>query len=461
MSSSVGKEKKHIKARNLNLIMIIMSFIAFSGIVTFSILSGTKLFKFNTSLSRYTVFKKSSEKIRDTSNYLTEQARLFIVTGDRQYAENYFYEKNINCARNTALQNLLKVFDYSEIEFKKLSMAFTQSENLSDIEMHAMKLRYMAEESISVDSIPLEIQQIKLKDNEENLSVEEYKAHAIDMIFDKSFLTYKAQINENCKYLIDSIESSSENELKENFDNLTGKITLLCISQILIFIVIVVVFTLNINVIINPINSYMKAIKENTRLTEKGSYELRCLARIYNNYFDHKAATERRLKKNAETDSLTGIMNRHAFEQICSTFKDPQNLIFLIVDVDDFKHINDTYGHTSGDKILKIISKKLVDAFRTTDYVARIGGDEFAVLITAFHGNANFTIRNKIKRLNRELSSIEDFGRISISVGASVSTNGFSKDMVKKADIALYKTKNEGKCGFNLYDKNSPSYVKV
>lgn len=257
------------------------------------------------------------------------------------------------------------------------------------------------------------------------------------------------------------IESSSKNELKENFDNLTGKITLLCISQILIFIVIVVVFTLNINVIINPINIYMKAIKENTRLTEKGSYELRCLARIYNNYFDHKAATERRLKKNAETDSLTGIMNRHAFEQICSTFKDPQKLIFLIVDVDDFKHINDTYGHTSGDKILKIISKKLVDAFRITDYVARIGGDEFAVLLTNFRGNINFTLRNKIKRLNKELSSIEDFGKISISVGASVSTNGFSKDMVEKADIALYKTKNEGKCGYNMYDKDSPSYVKV
>ena len=267
------------------------------------------------------------------------------------------------------------------------------------------------------------------------------------------------QENDTIEKLI--IESSSKNELKENFDNLTGKITLLCISQILIFIVIVVVFTLNINVIINPINSYMKAIKENTRLTEKGSYELRCLARIYNNYFDHKAATERRLKKNAETDSLTGIMNRHAFEQICSTFKDPQNLIFLIVDVDDFKHINDTYGHTSGDKILKIISKKLVDAFRTTDYVARIGGDEFAVLLTNFRGNINFTLRNKIKRLNKELSSIEDFGKISISVGASVSTNGFSKDMVEKADIALYKTKNEGKCGYNMYDKDSPSYVKV
>ena len=141
--------------------------------------------------------------------------------------------------------------------------------------------------------------------------------------------------------------------------------------------------------------------------------------------------------------------------------KDPQNLIFLIVDVDDFKHINDTYGHTSGDKILKIISKKLVDAFRTTDYVARIGGDEFAVLLTNFRGNINFTLRNKIKRLNKELSSIEDFGKISISVGASVSTNGFSKDMVEKADIALYKTKNEGKCGYNMYDKDSPSYVKV
>ena len=102
-----------------------------------------------------------------------------------------------------------------------------------------------------------------------------------------------------------------------------------------------------------------------------------------------------------------------------------------------------------------------MDAFRTTDYAARIGGDEFAVLLTNFRGNINFTLRNKIKRLNKELSSIEDFGKISISVGTSVSTNGFSKDMVEKADIALYKTKNEGKCGYNMYDKDSPSYVKV
>lgn len=172
-----------------------------------------------------------------------------------------------------------------------------------------------------------------------------------------------------------------------------------------------------------------------------------------------ESSSKNELKENF--DNLTGIMNRHAFEQICSTFKDPQNLIFFIVDVDDFKHINDTYDHTSGDKILKIISKKLVDAFRTTDYVARIGGDEFAVLLTNFRGNINFTLRNKIKRLNKELSSIEDFGKISISAGASVSTNGFSKDMVEKADIALYKTKNEGKCGYNMYDKDSPSYVKV
>ncbi len=461
MSSAAGKERRHIKARNLNLIMIIISFIAFSGVITFFVLSGTRLLKFNTSISRYTVFKKSSEKIRDTSNYLTEQARLFVITGDRQYAENYFYEKNVNRERNTALQNLLRVFDYNEIEFKKLSIAFNQSENLSDIEMHAMKLRFMAEDSVPDSSIPLEIQKIKLKENEENLSASEYKKRAVDMLFDKGYLNYKTRTNENCNYLIDSIETSSENELEENFKSLKDKIILLCIAQVLIFIIIVAVFTLNINVIINPINSYMKAIKENTRITENGSYELRCLARIYNNYFDHKVATERRLKKKAETDSLTGIMNRHAFEQICSTYKDPQPLVFLIVDVDDFKHINDTYGHTSGDRILKIISKKLVDTFRTVDHVARIGGDEFAVLVTAFHGNANFTIRNKIKRLNRELSSVEDFGKISVSVGASVSTNGFSKDMVKKADIALYKTKNEGKCGFNLYDKNSPSYVKV
>lgn len=453
--NGVRQKMKCFKARDINIMMIMISFVVFAMIFTFSILSGIKLRNFHNSLNKHHVFKKSSLQIKDTSNYLTDQARLFTITGDIKYADKYFYEKNINKEKNATLQNLLNVFDYDEIEFKKLSTAFSQSENLISIEMYAMKLKFMAE-GIPETEIPQELQDITIREQDRFLSKKEMADRSINMLFDSGYLIYKMRINENCDCMINSIDDANEKEVSDNLDNLSEKIAYLGATQILMFIIIAAFFIVNITLIIRPINSYMDSINQDSKLKEAGSYELRLLASIYNKFFDMKAENETRLRKHADTDSLTGLLNRRAFSQICRDSATDKNVVLLIIDVDDFKHINDTYGHTAGDTVLKTIANELVQTFRTTDYVSRIGGDEFAVLLTGFKGNANLMLKRKINKLNNKLKGLKEFGGISLSVGAVQSSEGYNATLVEMADSALYKTKNEGKCGCNVVTiKNS------
>ena len=444
--------KEHFKARDLNLVMIVVSSTVFAILLTFAILSASRLKHFKDSLTKASIFRNSSLKIMETSDYLTDQSRLFAVTGELQYLNNYFTEKNQTKKRNEALQELGKIFSYDEIEFKKLQTAFSQSESLSDIEVYAMKLITISG-NYDMDNLPEEIIRTEVKEIDKKLSKLEMKDKAVKLLFNRSYLVCKSRINENCSILINSIEATNETEVNENFDELREKILWQSITLVFVFFLLVIVFIINIIFIISPINSYMNSIGSDSKLIETGSFELRCLAQTYNKFFDIKAANERKLKRHADTDPLTGLFNRRAFSEICNDFRgETQSVVYLLVDVDNFKSINDTYGHSAGDDVLKIISRELTEAFRTSDFVARIGGDEFAVLLTEFSSDANVTVRGKVNEINEKLLGLKEYGKVSLSVGAAQSKTGYNNELVDNADKALYKTKEEGKCGFNLYE---------
>ena len=147
-------------------------------------------------------------------------------------------------------------------------------------------------------------------------------------------------------------------------------------------------------------------------------------------------------------------MNRGAFEQLKTAFKtytDP--FAFLIIDVDKFKLINDGYGHETGDDVLKKVAKLLEKSFRSTDYPARIGGDEFAVIVTNITPDMKTVILNKINAINETLMNPDDdLPQVSLSVGAALSECGFTDDLYKKADTALYEVKEHGRCGCRFFE---------
>ncbi len=159
---------------------------------------------------------------------------------------------------------------------------------------------------------------------------------------------------------------------------------------------------------------------------------------------------------NATHDSLTHVYNRAGYDLLLPDI-DLSMTIMLLIDVDNFKHINDTYGHEVGDRILQKIAQTLERHFRAGDSVCRIGGDEFTSLMLRSDERRFDLIRERIQRINTELSNPEDgLPPVTISVGAAYGGNvSDPSELFKRADHALYDTKHNGRSGLTFFEEQS------
>lgn len=125
----------------------------------------------------------------------------------------------------------------------------------------------------------------------------------------------------------------------------------------------------------------------------------------------------------------------------------------LLVDVDKFKAVNDTYGHDVGDLILKRVAELLAYSFRSTDLVFRLGGDEFVVIMTNVDSSVREQVRAKIEQANVMLQKpTDDLPPTSLSVGVAFGDRENPEgDIFKDADTALYRVKEAGRCGCHIY----------
>ncbi|HSH29779.1 MAG TPA: diguanylate cyclase [Thiohalobacter sp.] len=161
----------------------------------------------------------------------------------------------------------------------------------------------------------------------------------------------------------------------------------------------------------------------------------------------------RQQRSQALTDTLTGIPNRLAWDervqQECARWKRFQTPLALLVwDVDNFKPINDEYGHKAGDKVLRVIAGLLADNIRETDFIARFGGEEFAMLVTGSGVGDVSRVAEKL-RAAIEGCGFHYRGRdvcITISCGIALFADGDSIEAVfERADRALYRAKEQGR----------------
>lgn len=170
---------------------------------------------------------------------------------------------------------------------------------------------------------------------------------------------------------------------------------------------------------------------------------------------------EHKLVLLSETDNLTGLRNRKSgFARAEQLIKKNADGMLCIIDINKFKHINDSYGHPAGDKVLKAIAGCMKRAFRRKDILMRIGGDEFAVFAVDV---TDETVGAKcLNRFFEDINVItipemDEDERVSVSVGAILcpagKTGNFT-DMYKKADEAMYTCKGHNECRFAFYHQN-------
>ncbi|MEO6013503.1 MAG: EAL domain-containing protein [Devosia sp.] len=150
-------------------------------------------------------------------------------------------------------------------------------------------------------------------------------------------------------------------------------------------------------------------------------------------------------------DTLTGLPNRRSFEGALSTmiagFSPDETASVLYVDLDRFKYVNDTLGHSVGDALIREVAKRLEAALSDENLVARIGGDEFAVLIGPDSSvSAENVATNIIAQLGRSFSVLGNVVQVAGSVGVTRARQGMPPDSVlREADIALYEAKARGR----------------
>lgn len=164
-------------------------------------------------------------------------------------------------------------------------------------------------------------------------------------------------------------------------------------------------------------------------------------------------ALHENLRKEAATDALTKIYNRReALKRIELFFEQYQNGTLFIIDIDNFKALNDTYGHPAGDEVLVALAEMLKRSVRCQDVVARLGGDEFLVYFPSMGEQA--AICAKAQMLQEKFASLSEKYGISdlhISIGASMHRKGECfEELYRRADEALYKVKHTMKGGFYL-----------
>ena len=425
-------EKRDIKkSANLNLLssfLVVLTIIIFFFILLISYNVNKNFHALRNSLTKFIVCEQSAETIKSSSNELTELARLFVVNLDERFVIAYIEEIENTRSQQKALENLREVCSDKELALQRLEIAIEQAKSLTEMELYDMRLCY---EIIGKDAadIPDRIREIPLKPSDQNLSKEELQRLAIKNIFGNGYLIYKLRLNENCLITVKAISDEIKTELDFNTEILGQNL-----DRLRIFILVLLV--------INALSSI-------------GLKEFKDVTKSYNKIYEIGERKTRKLLKNAEYDALTGILNRHAYEEICASSAEQKlSIALLLIDLDNFKGINDTYGHSGGDTALKAVASILRDTFRNGDYVARIGGDEFAVILTDFKTEGFKIITEKIGYINERLSHLDGLKNVSISVGMAYCASGFSEELYKQADKALYAVKESGRKGCRVYDSS-------
>lgn len=404
-----------------------------------------------TAIDDFAVCTRTENSFIAASDYLTEQVRLYTVTGQREYVDNYFQEVLETRRREAAIEDLSH-YELKAETITALQSALDRSNALMEREIYAIRLTAAALDR-DVAAFPQAVRETPLTDEDRLLTSDEMGEKARDLVFGATYQAAKGQIKSDMDYSLTSLNSTIQSRMEEGYAGFQGAMQGHRILIGVHFAALLAGFLFTILLVVLPMTGYVRRIKAGEPLRVAGAYECKCLAYTCNAMFAQNAAQEDQLRHQAEHDALTGLLNRGAFDALQQTLsRESRPVGLLIVDVDKFKQVNDGYGHEMGDKVLQKVAGLLAENFQSIGRPARIGGDEFAVILTDVGREEESGILAKIHAINEVLTHpAGEFPVVSLSVGGAFSEGGFSDSLYKQADLALYEVKEHGRCGCRFY----------
>ncbi len=178
---------------------------------------------------------------------------------------------------------------------------------------------------------------------------------------------------------------------------------------------------------------------------------------------------EEKLRHNAVTDYLTELPNRFRFFDrisiaLAHAQRDHGRMAILMLDLDNFKKVNDTWGHNVGDRLLRNVADRLIQMFRKSDTIARWGGDEFVLLLPEIP--TADVAKSVAERILHSFNKAFEFDGLKITITASIGISVFPDDsqdadmLIRNSDIAMYRAKEEGRNCCHLYNHEQREYAR-
>ncbi len=430
-------------------IWLIVTMVIWSGTVVIASYRLTNTFmRLAHAEEEHAQLEKAAHELMDASDYLTEQVQRFTINGDRVFMDQYFTEAFESNRREEALAKM-DVNEKTQAAFEQLKDAMGHSVSLMDQEYYAMKLVVDAKGYTDYPGI---LDTVSISEEDKALSSEAKIRRATELVLNDDYYEQKDNIRENMRESLDEVDKLMISEKDAQLAVLHRELTFVRIVIIIQVISILVMVRLTSILGIHPVLKAVDKIREDSPIPEVGANEFKYLAQAYNKMYTRYRSSLENLNYKASHDELTGAYNRTGYELLLSGI-DLDSTYMILLDVDDFKNINDTYGHETGDKILVKLVCVLNGIFRDDDCICRIGGDEFVVFMVHSSGISRGLIESKISQINRELANIDD-GLPPISISMGIVNGKDVKDpesLFKRTDDAMYESKRKGKNTYTFY----------
>ena len=213
--------------------------------------------------------------------------------------------------------------------------------------------------------------------------------------------------------------------------------------------------TAPIYVLVDTMKDILKQNNYTKIITQKSDDEFQTVFDGFNTMLNTIQKNKSELENLANTDSLTGLYNRRHFYELINPLlsilkRENKVSAILMLDIDKFKNINDTYGHDVGDKILKDVTRVTSKNIRESDIFARFGGEEFIVFLPNTNHKSAILVAQKVRKSIENIRSVQDIkSTVSIGISEILDDVGVA---IKEADIALYRAKENGRNRVEFYN---------
>ena len=394
--------------------------------------------------------QEATGKMESISSSMSGSAQAFVDKEKDDASQIYAYVGQ-RAALNAEFSESGMLSAERQAEDPDLALAVQVFNTLRETEWKAMRLKAEAM-GMPLPGMPEAMQQVQLTEAEAAMSAEEKRTAAFEMLSTPEYMALRSQLAgavDSSHRFVSERASARTAEASAQLGSVVRR------QKILIIIFIVVAFLaliMNRVLVLQPINRSVDALDRRERIPVRGSAEIRHLARVYNDVLEDNREKTEALSYTATHDALTGVNNRAAFDKAYRLYRDGR-IGVAVVDVDQFKHYNDDYGHDIGDRVLVRVAEALKRSFREEDIISRIGGDEFCVIMKDTGMAQADRVYEAVRRINASLAEPEEgLPPITISVGAAFwdrpnPTAGILKD----ADTALLEIKKEHTANCAVY----------